>query len=52
MEKYVEGVQQYEKHVPYLLEPIIRPADPVKEELRSILFEMSQSRSEITKIQV
>ena len=33
MEKYVEGVRQEEKDVPDLLEAIMRPTDPVKEEL-------------------
>ena len=34
IEKYVEDVKQDEKHVPDLLESIMRPTDPVKEELR------------------
>ena len=33
MEKYIEDVRQEEKHVPDLLEAIMRPTDPVKEEL-------------------
>ena len=32
IEKYVEDVKQDEKHVPHLLDSIIRPTDPVKEE--------------------
>ena len=34
IEKYVEDVKQDEKDVPDLPESIMRPADPVKEELR------------------
>ena len=33
MEKYSEGARQEEKDVPDLLEAIMRPTDPVKEEL-------------------
>ena len=33
MEKYIEDARQEEKHVPDLLEAIMRPTDPVKEEL-------------------
>ena len=32
MEKYFEDVRQDEKHVPDLLESIMRPTDPVKGE--------------------
>ena len=42
MEKYIEDVRQDEKHVPDLLEAIIRPTDPVKEELRQNLFKTIQ----------
>ena len=35
MEKYIEDVKQDEKHVPDLLEPIMRPTCLVKEELRT-----------------
>ena len=52
MEKYVEDARQDEKHVPDLLEPIMRPTDPVKEELRQKLSKMIQSRSKITKKRV
>ena len=52
VEKYVGDVRQDEKHIPDLLEAIIRPPGLVKEELRPILFKMSQFRSEITKIRV
>ena len=40
------------KHVPDLLESIMRPTDPVKEELRPILFKMTQFESKIKKIRV
>ena len=48
--KYIEDAKQEEKDVSDLLESIIRPTDPVKEELWRILFKMSQYRSEILKI--
>ena len=51
-EKYVEDVKQDEKHVPDLLESIMRPADPVKEELRQKLFKMIQFGSKISKSKV
>ena len=50
--KSVEDVTQEEKDVPDLLESIMRPTDPVKEELRRILFKMGQFRIKITKIRV
>ena len=34
IEKYIEFAKQEEKDVPDLLEAIMRPTDPVKEELR------------------
>ena len=37
MEKYNEDARQDEKHVPDLLEAIIQPPDPAKEELRQKL---------------
>ena len=37
MEKYIEDARQDEKHVPDLLEAIMRSTDPVKEELRQKL---------------
>ena len=49
MEIYVEDVRQDEKHIPDLLEVIMRPTDPIKEELRIILFKMTQIRSKMTK---
>ena len=44
MEKYIEDVKQEEKDVPDLVEPIMRPTCLVKEELRPILFKISQFR--------
>ena len=52
MEKYIEDVKQEEKHVPDLLEAIMRPTCLVKEELRQNLCKMSQFRPEIQKIKV
>ena len=52
IEKCFEDARQDEKHVPDLLEAIMRPTDPVKEELRQKLFKMIKLRPEITKIRV
>ena len=52
IEKYVEDVKQDEKHVPDLLEAIVRRLGLVKEESRPNLFKMIQIRLEITKIRV
>ena len=52
MEKYIEDARQEEKHVPDLLEAIMRPTCLVKEELWQILFKMNQCRPKITKIKV
>ena len=52
MEKYIEDLRQDEKHVPDLLEAIMRPIDPVKEELRQKLFKMTQISSKIPKMRV
>ena len=52
MEKCFEEARQDEKHVPDLLESIMRPTDPVKEELRQKLFKIIQFESKITKIRV
>ena len=52
MGKYIEDVRQDEKHVPDLLEAIMRPTDPVKEELRQKLFKIDQFGSKIKKIRV
>ena len=38
--KHIEDVKQDQKTVPDLPESITRPTDPVKEELRRILFKM------------
>ena len=52
VEKYIEDARQKEKDVLDLLEAIMRPTDPVKEELRRILCKMNQFRPKITKIRV
>ena len=52
MEKYIEDARQEEKDIPDLLEAIMRPTDPVNEELRPNLFKMTQFRPKITKIRV
>ena len=46
MEKYFEDVRQDEKHVPDLLEAIMRPPGPVKEELRQKLFIVENHENE------
>ena len=40
MEQCFEDARQDEKHVPNLLEAIIQPPGPVKEELRQKLFKI------------
>ena len=52
MEKYNEDLRQDEKHVPDLLEAIMKPKDPVKEELRQKLFKIDQFGSKIQKMRV
>ena len=52
MEKCFEDARQDEKHVPDLLESIIQPPDPVKEELRQKLFKIDQFGSKIKKMRV
>ena len=52
VEKYFEDARQDEKHVPDLLEAIMKPTDPVKEELQQKLFEIDQFGSKIKKIRV
>ena len=53
MNKYIESVNQDEKHALDLLELIMRPTDPVKEELLRNLMNMDQFGSKIkTKIKV
>ena len=54
MEKCFEDARQDEKHMPDLLESIMRPKLFLKDdiELRPTLFRMHQFRPEITKIWV
>ena len=52
MKKHIEDLRQDEKHVPDLLEAIIRPLDPVKDELRQKLFKIIQFGPKIKKIRV
>ena len=52
MEKPIEDTRQDEKHVPDLLESIMRPTDPVKEELPQKLSKMTQFGSKIKKMMV
>ena len=52
IEKSIEDARQDEKHVPDLLESIMRPTDPVKEELRQKLFKIDEFGSKITKIRI
>ena len=52
IEKCFEDARQDEKHVPDLLEAIMRPPGPVKEELRQKLFKIDQFGSKITKMRV
>ena len=50
MEKYNEDARQDEKHVPDLLESIMGPTDPVKDELWPNLFKIDKFRHQIPKI--
>ena len=52
IEKYIEDLRQDEKHVPDLLEAIIQPTDPVKDELRQKLFKITQFGPKIIKMRV
>ena len=52
MEKCFEDARQDEKHVPDLLEAIMRPTDPVKEELRQKLSKITQNSSKIKNMRV
>ena len=52
IEKYVEDVKQGQEVALDLLELIISPTDPVKEELRKILLKLIQFRPKITEIRV
>ena len=47
-----EDARQDEKHVPDLLEAIMRSTGLVKEELRQKLFKMAQFESKISKIRI
>ena len=49
IEKYIEDARQDKKHVLDLLESIMRPTDPVKDELRQKLFKMTQFESKSRK---
>ena len=50
--KYIEDARQDEKHVPDLLEAIMRPPGPAKDELRQKLFKITQFGSKIKKMRV
>ena len=52
IEKHIEDVKQEDTDVPDLLESIMRPTDPAKEELRRILFKEIQKRPKTIKIRV
>ena len=52
IEKYFEDARQDEKNVVDLLESMIKPTDPVKEELRQKLFKITQFGSKIKKMRV
>ena len=52
METCFEDARQDEKHVPDLLEAIIQPTDPVKDELRQKLFKIDKFGSKIPKMRV
>ena len=52
IEKCFEDARQDEKHVPDLLESIIQPPGPVKDELRQKLSKIDQFGSQIKKIRV
>ena len=52
METYIEDARQDEKHVPDLLEAIMRPPGPLKDELRQKLLKIDQFGSKIPKMRV
>ena len=52
IEKYVEDVKEKKKHVLDLLESIMKGSGLVKEELRKILYKLSQFGPKITDIRV
>ena len=49
---HIQDVKQDEKHVPDLLEAIMRPTDPVKDETRQKLSKIDQFGSKIKKMRV
>ena len=52
IEKHIEDVKQKQKDVPDLVESIMGPTHPAKEELRRTLSQMRQYRPEVIKIRV
>ena len=52
MEKCFEDARQDEKHVPDLLEPIMKSTDLIKEELRQKLFKITQISSKIETMRI
>ena len=52
IEKYIENARQDEKHVPDMLESIMKPTDPVKEELWRKTTKMHQCVMKNTKSRV
>ena len=52
LETYIEDVKQDEKHMPVLLESIMKGSGPEKVALRPILFKMTQIMSKIPKMVV
>ena len=52
IEKWFEDARQDEKHVPDLLEPIMKPPGLVKEEIQPILFKIMQFGFKIPKMKV
>ena len=52
IETYIEEVKQDEKHVPDLLESIMRPTFFVKEELRPISFTNLDPKSQKSRFQL
>ena len=52
MENFVEDFRQGKKVCQILVESLMKPTDPVKEELRRKTMKMSQLRPQITKITV
>ena len=52
IEKHIEDARQDKKHVPDLLESIMRPTDPVKEEFPTNSMNMDQIRFKIQEFRV